>query len=186
MDDEAEHNRKARLAAARGIGLRTEIVSLLQSGGPQTAADVLPQLTTEHVSLSEVAFQLDRLTEKGRPMAKQETPTVRGRGLAVLLASLLVAAAVAACGGGGDQGTGGDTLRSVRAQIAKAREEEAVCAEMIETERTNIEVAKELGRPTHNFELLLTTNEKCLEREQLREVNLREREGELEAGASGE
>lgn len=70
MDDEAEHNRKAQLAAARGIGLRTEIVSLLQSGGPQTAADLLPRLTTEHVSLSEVAFQLDRLTEERKTDGK--------------------------------------------------------------------------------------------------------------------
>ncbi len=107
------------------------------------------------------------------------------RTLATVAAVGLSAAALAACAGGGDSATGAETLTSVRSQIAKAREEQAVCAEMIETERTNIEVAKELGRPTHNFELLLTTNEKCLEREQLREVNLREREGELEAGAPG-
>jgi hypothetical protein len=119
-------------------------------------------------------------------MAKQGTPIVRGRSLSILIACMLAAAALAACGGGGDSGTGAETLNSVRAQIAKAREEQAVCAEMIETERTNIEVAEELGRPTHNFELLLTTDEKCLERERLREVNLREREGELEAAASGE
>lgn len=119
-------------------------------------------------------------------MAKQGTPTVRVRWLPVLLASVLAAAALAACGGGGDSATGAETLKSVRAQIAKTREEQAVCAEMIETERTNIEVAEELGRPTHNFELLLTTDERCLERERLREVNLREREGELETAASGE
>lgn len=69
MDDEAEHNHKAQLAAARGIGLRMEIVSLLQSG-PQTAADLLPRLLTEHVSLSEVAFQLDRLTEERKTDGK--------------------------------------------------------------------------------------------------------------------
>ena len=108
------------------------------------------------------------------------------RTLAIVAAVGLSAAALAACGGGGDSATGAETLKSIRAQIVKVREEQAVCAEMIETERTNIEVAKELGRPTHNFELLLTTSEKCLEREQLREVNLREREGELEAEASGE
>lgn len=118
-------------------------------------------------------------------MAKQGTPTVRGRWLAVLLASVLAAAALAACGGGAAPGAGAETLKSIRASIAKAREEQAVCAEMIETERTNIEVAEELDRPTHNFELLLTTTEKCLEREQLREVTLREREGELEAEAPG-
>ena len=88
--------------------------------------------------------------------------------------------ALASCGSGGDSATGAETLKSVRGQIAKAQEEQAVCAEMIETERTNIEIAEELGRPTHNFELLLTTDEKCLEREQLKEVNLREQEGKLE------
>jgi len=108
------------------------------------------------------------------------------RTLATVAAVCLSAAALAACGGGGDSAAGTETLKSVRAEIAKAREEQAVCAEMIETERTNIEVAKELGRATHNFELLLTTDEKCLEREQLKEVKLREQEGELEAEASGD
>jgi hypothetical protein len=70
MDDEAEHNHKAQLATERGIGLRTEIVSLLQSGGPQTAADLLSQLRTERPSLSEVTFQLDRLTEEGKTDGK--------------------------------------------------------------------------------------------------------------------
>lgn len=97
------------------------------------------------------------------------------RRLVAIGALCLAAAALAACGGGGHSATGAETLKSVRAQIGKAREEQAVCAEMIETERTNIEVAKELGKPTHNFELLLTTDEKCLEQE-----------GELEAEASGE
>lgn len=38
---------------------------------------------------------------------------------------------------------------------------------------------------TRTLELLLTTDGKCLEREQLKEVRLREQEGELEAEASG-
>jgi hypothetical protein len=119
-------------------------------------------------------------------MAKQGTSTVRGKSLHILIACVLVVAALASCGGGGDSPTGAESLKSIRAQIAKAQQEQAVCAEMIETETINIEIAEELGEPTHNFELLLTTDEKCLEKEQLKEVNLREREGELEAEASGD
>jgi hypothetical protein len=102
------------------------------------------------------------------------------RTLATIAAVGLSAATLAACGGGGDSATGAEALKSVRAQIATAQEEQAVCAEMINTERTNIEVAQELGRPTHNFELNLTTYEKCLEEERLKETSLRGREGELE------
>jgi|GEM_PF-3191162 len=72
MNDEAERARRAQLATARGIGLRTEIVSLLQSGGPQTAADLLPQLRTEDLALSEVSFQLDRLTEEQKAARNAE------------------------------------------------------------------------------------------------------------------
>lgn len=102
------------------------------------------------------------------------------RVLVTIAAIGMSAAALAACGGGGDSSTGAETLKSIRAEVAKAREEQAICAEMVETETINIESAEELGAPTHNFELLLTEDEKCLEEERLKEVNLREREGKLE------
>lgn len=104
------------------------------------------------------------------------------RTLSIVAALGLSAVALTACGGGGDDS---ESLASVRAQIAKAQQEQALCAEMIETETINIETAEELGEPTHNFELLLATNEKCLEEEQLKEVDLREQEGELEEDEIG-
>lgn len=50
-------------ARARGEGIRTDLLAKLRTRGPQTAADLHPQLDGD-VSLSEVAFQLGRLAEE--------------------------------------------------------------------------------------------------------------------------
>jgi len=64
MDGETQQR-----ARQRGEGIRAELLTLLDAG-PQTPADLLPQVGTQAVSLSEVRFQLDRLADEGR--------TVRG------------------------------------------------------------------------------------------------------------
>jgi len=55
----------ARRATARGEQLRTELVERLRRQ-PQTAEELLPQLKTPGLSLSEVVFQLGRLEEEHR------------------------------------------------------------------------------------------------------------------------
>ena len=59
-----------RKAQARGEGIREELMALLR-GGPAGAADLLPLIEVPDVSLSEVAFQLDRLAEEGETVGKQ-------------------------------------------------------------------------------------------------------------------
>lgn len=62
-----------RQAKARGEALRAELLAML-GAGPQTAAELLPQVATDNVSLSEVAFQLDRLEDEGRTLGAQGEP----------------------------------------------------------------------------------------------------------------
>jgi hypothetical protein len=63
----------ARHAKARGEQLRAELLRRLRSG-PQPAAALLPQLEAPGVTLSEVAFQLDRLAGEGRTVGEQGGP----------------------------------------------------------------------------------------------------------------
>ncbi len=63
----------ARRATARGEQLRAELLTRLRSG-PQPAAALLSQLEVSDVTLSEVAFQLDRLAEEGRTVGEQGGP----------------------------------------------------------------------------------------------------------------
>ena len=56
---------KEERARARGEGIRAELLARLSTGGPQSAVDLQPQLPQD-VSLSEVAFQLARLTDEGK------------------------------------------------------------------------------------------------------------------------
>ena len=60
----------AQRAKARGERLRDELLTRLRSG-PQTAVALLPQLEVPDVTLSEVAFQLERLNEEGRTVGAQ-------------------------------------------------------------------------------------------------------------------
>jgi len=60
MDGETQQRAKQR-----GEGIRAELLTLLDVG-PQTPADLLPQLEMQAVSLSEVTFQLERLAEEGQ------------------------------------------------------------------------------------------------------------------------
>lgn len=63
--EDAERGRKEQLAQARGESVRVELLAKLRTGGPQSAADLYPQVAG-HVSLSEVAFQLERLADEKR------------------------------------------------------------------------------------------------------------------------
>jgi hypothetical protein len=60
-----DHERHRETAArARGERIRDEIAERLRQEGEQDAADLLPHLPND-VSLSEVAFQLIRMSEEG-------------------------------------------------------------------------------------------------------------------------
>jgi hypothetical protein len=63
--EDAERGRKEHRAKARGESIRAELVAKLRASGPQSAADLHAQVAA-HVSLSEVAFQLDRLAGEDR------------------------------------------------------------------------------------------------------------------------
>lgn len=67
--EDAERGTKERRATARGESVRAELLEKLRAGGPQSAADLHPQVA-RHVSLSEVAFQLDRLTDERKTDGK--------------------------------------------------------------------------------------------------------------------
>jgi len=67
---DAEDQERAR---ERGEGIRAELLERLETGA-QNAADLLPQLSTPGVSLSEVAFQLERLDDEGRASGKVGGP----------------------------------------------------------------------------------------------------------------
>jgi hypothetical protein len=58
---DAEDQQRAR---ERGERIRGELLARLANGA-QKPADLLPRLDTQDVSLSEVAFQLDRLAVEG-------------------------------------------------------------------------------------------------------------------------
>lgn len=51
-------------ATKRGEGIRDALRAKLREDGPQAAADLRPHFPAD-VSLSEVAFQLDRLADEG-------------------------------------------------------------------------------------------------------------------------
>lgn len=70
--DDAERAARAERARERGKGIRAQLLAKLKAGGPQTAADLLPQIGKRDVSLSEVAFQLGRLAEEGRLVGEQD------------------------------------------------------------------------------------------------------------------
>lgn len=65
---DAEDQERAR---ERGEAIRAELLAQLRAGGPQAASDLLPRLGTANVSLSEVAFQLDRLADEGDVVGSQ-------------------------------------------------------------------------------------------------------------------
>lgn len=67
-DDEAQA-RKQEAATARGERIRAKLLESLKAGSPQSAADLHQQLDRD-VSLSEVAFQLERLTEERKTDGK--------------------------------------------------------------------------------------------------------------------
>lgn len=56
-------------ARERGQTIRATLAAKLGESGPQSAADLHPQLPAD-VSLSEVAFQLDRLAEENEAAGK--------------------------------------------------------------------------------------------------------------------
>lgn len=56
---------RAAEARARGTKIREDLIALLRRGGPQPATMLYAQIEGD-VSLSEVAFQLERLAEEGQ------------------------------------------------------------------------------------------------------------------------
>lgn len=56
-------------ARERGERIRAELTAALRTGGPQSAADLHPQMPAA-VSLSEVAFQLARLADEGETVGE--------------------------------------------------------------------------------------------------------------------
>jgi hypothetical protein len=62
-----------RRATARGEKIRAALIAALRGRGPASAADLHPLMPTE-ISLSEVAFQLDRLREEGLTEGGQGGP----------------------------------------------------------------------------------------------------------------
>lgn len=66
-------------ARVRGEELRAELVARLHAG-PQTADDLLAGIDRDGVSLSEVAFQLDRLRSEGRVTGAAGEPYELTRG----------------------------------------------------------------------------------------------------------
>lgn len=73
-DGAVERGTRELEAQARGKALRTELLALLETGGPQDATELLPQVETANASLSEIAFQLDRLAEEGRVVGEEGEP----------------------------------------------------------------------------------------------------------------
>jgi hypothetical protein len=56
-------------ATARGAGIRDALTAKLRETGPQSAADLHPHFPRD-VSLSEVAFQLCRLTDERKTVGE--------------------------------------------------------------------------------------------------------------------
>lgn len=71
--DQEQYDERAQQAQARGEGLRAEIKTRLRSEGARCAADLLPHMPKD-VSLAEVAFQLERLTEEGETVGEADGP----------------------------------------------------------------------------------------------------------------
>ena len=69
-------------ARARGESIRAELLTQLKAGGSQEAAGLLPQIETPAVSVSEVAFQLDRLADEGEVVGRQGECYRLARGIA--------------------------------------------------------------------------------------------------------
>src|SRR4029077_4167807 len=65
MSDESEGRSRQEAAAARGKSIRSALTEMLTPDGPQTASALLPRIETPDISLSEVAFQLQRLCQEG-------------------------------------------------------------------------------------------------------------------------
>jgi hypothetical protein len=68
--EDAKRAWKDQRATARGEGIRADLAAKLRASGPQTAAQLQPQMAAD-VSLSEVAFQLGRLAEDGRAVGSE-------------------------------------------------------------------------------------------------------------------
>lgn len=68
MTGDSGQNRER--ATERGERLRARLLELLREGGPQHAAELIPQMDRD-VFLSEVAFQLERLAEEGKATGEQ-------------------------------------------------------------------------------------------------------------------
>jgi hypothetical protein len=66
MSEETDGRRREEKATERGERIRAELTERLTTGGEQTGAALLPQVEAASVSLSEIAFQLQRLAEEGK------------------------------------------------------------------------------------------------------------------------
>lgn len=66
MSDERRRQSRQEAAAARGESIRSQLTESLTRDGPQTASALLRQIKTPGISLSEIAFQLQRLREEGK------------------------------------------------------------------------------------------------------------------------
>lgn len=66
---DSEEARREQEATARGERIRAELLAKLRAGGPQSALDLSAQVHKD-VSLSEVAFQLERLADEGQTVGE--------------------------------------------------------------------------------------------------------------------
>lgn len=66
MNDETKARSRQETATTRGKQIRSQLVEALKADGPQTAVALLPRIQMPDISLSEVAFQLQRLCEEGK------------------------------------------------------------------------------------------------------------------------
>ncbi|HET7444087.1 MAG TPA: hypothetical protein VFJ57_05455 [Solirubrobacterales bacterium] len=66
MSDEPRARSRQEAATTRGEQIRSQLIEMLTTDGPQTAGDLLPRVETPGISLSEIAFQLQRLCEEGK------------------------------------------------------------------------------------------------------------------------
>jgi hypothetical protein len=73
-DGSVERGARELRAQARGEALRDELLARLEASGPQDATELLPQVEIPNVSLSEIAFQLDRLVAEGQAVGEEGKP----------------------------------------------------------------------------------------------------------------
>ncbi|HUC00326.1 MAG TPA: hypothetical protein VMS11_10910 [Solirubrobacterales bacterium] len=66
MSDEPRAHNRQEAATTRGEQIRSQLIEMLTVDGPQTAGTLLPRVETPGISLSEIAFQLQRLCEEGK------------------------------------------------------------------------------------------------------------------------